>query len=59
LTNPKDFPYVSGVRVMLDLCELNLFEQESGNDTKVWAGASDNTQVMNLIFSRDDISNRV
>jgi len=31
----------------------------SGNDTKVWAGASDNTQVMNLIFSRDDISNRV
>ncbi|XP_077065089.1 amino acid transporter heavy chain SLC3A2 [Siphateles boraxobius] len=34
----------AGVRVILDLCELDLFKQESGNDTKVWSGASENIQ---------------
>ncbi|XDV32703.1 hypothetical protein PO909_003451 [Leuciscus waleckii] len=34
----------AGVRVMLDLCELDLFEQESDNDTKVWSGSSENIQ---------------
>ncbi|XP_067307061.1 amino acid transporter heavy chain SLC3A2 isoform X2 [Pseudorasbora parva] len=34
----------AGVRVMLDLCELDLFEQELGNDTEVWSGASDYIQ---------------
>ncbi|XP_048017083.1 4F2 cell-surface antigen heavy chain [Megalobrama amblycephala] len=34
----------AGVRVMLDLCELDLFEQESGNDTQVWSGASEYIQ---------------
>ncbi|XP_067307062.1 amino acid transporter heavy chain SLC3A2 isoform X3 [Pseudorasbora parva] len=35
---------ISSVRVMLDLCELDLFEQELGNDTEVWSGASDYIQ---------------
>lgn len=34
---------------MLDLCELDLFEQESGNDTEVWSGASEYIQVLNVI----------
>ncbi|XP_001343266.1 amino acid transporter heavy chain SLC3A2 [Danio rerio] len=34
----------AGVRVILDLCELDLFEQESNNDTAVWSGASESIQ---------------
>ncbi|XP_073673392.1 amino acid transporter heavy chain SLC3A2 [Garra rufa] len=34
----------AGVRVMLDLCELDLFEQKSGNDTDVWSGPSEHIQ---------------
>ncbi|XP_016101698.1 4F2 cell-surface antigen heavy chain [Sinocyclocheilus grahami] len=34
----------AGVRVMLDLCELDLFEQESGNDTDVRSGPSEYIQ---------------
>ncbi|XP_056330396.1 4F2 cell-surface antigen heavy chain [Danio aesculapii] len=34
----------AGVRVILDLCELDLFEQKSNNDTAVWSGASESIQ---------------
>ncbi|XP_043114176.1 4F2 cell-surface antigen heavy chain [Puntigrus tetrazona] len=34
----------AGVRVMLDLCELDLFEQELGNGTDVWSSPSEYIQ---------------
>ncbi|KAI2656053.1 4F2 cell-surface antigen heavy chain [Labeo rohita] len=34
----------AGVRVVLDLCELDLFEQESGNETNVSSGPSEHIQ---------------
>lgn len=40
----------SGVRVILDLCELDLFEQKSNNDTEVWSGASESIQVITVLL---------
>ncbi|XP_016408305.1 4F2 cell-surface antigen heavy chain-like [Sinocyclocheilus rhinocerous] len=34
----------AGVRAILDLCELDLFEQESGNGTDVWSSPSEYIQ---------------
>lgn len=39
--------------MVLDLCELDLFEQESGNETNVSSGPSEHIQVRNITYILD------